>query len=201
MEVKFPWTDADGKRFINLEENQWMINFVLDKQIPFKYTEKPNPETQVKVENIVNYLRGSRNFILIISDNSAYIKSLYYYVALTWLTTTNQGFEIAELNTLDKSDYDYLSRLEKTSLLLVPYTDPGGYELRRIRNIIGNILIKRKVRYQPTLIDMFIKDDPTKLSWKNIIPSIGALSSIYGDQCVSMFLDKDSNSKIIKIKR
>lgn len=199
--IKFPWEEEDGKTFIEREDNNWILNYLVDKEIPFHYVKKPPQDIEDKVKSLFTYLNGSRNFILIVSNNSAYIKTIYYYMATTWFASTNSGFEIADLGVLDKEDFQTLYRLENTSLLIVPYTDPGGYELRRIRNIIGNILLKRKIKHKPTLLDVFTRSDPGKLTQKDLSNLIGTLSSVYGEQCVSMFMDKESNSKLIKIRK
>ena len=195
MIIKNPW------EVMAQEENQWMLNMLLEKDIPYLYTKKPDDNTWMKVNSLMTYLSGTRNFILIISDNSAYVKSLYYYLGVVWLASTNQGFEIADIGGLDKTDYDYLAKLEHTSLLMAPYTDPSGFELRRVKNIIGNIMLKRKVRHKPTIMDLFARESPSKINNQKLIDAINVLASLYGEQSVSMFMDKDSNSKIIKIRR
>lgn len=195
--LKCPWDEINGEPRIEKEENSWVIKYLSDKDVPLSYTNKPEKEEQIV--KIARYLFGSRNFILLVSNDSAYIKSIYYWLAAIWVMETETGFEIcdpAKINSFDNDYKEVLSRLEHASLLMIPYTDPSDYSLRRIKNALGGILAKRKAANRPTITDVFSKKE---INNKEIANLVGSLSPVFGEQCVPMFLTENTNSKIIKV--
>lgn len=193
--IKCPWDVIDDKRVVEHDDHKWVPKYLLDKGVPLEYLKAPSkPETDQQVRAIVEYLCGSRNFILLMSQDSSYIKSLYFYIAATWVTTKETGFEIVDITAINNFDRENLIVLEQTGLLILPYVDPTDYNLRRTKNIVGNTLSKRKSLFKPTLLDTFVKAKDSSLD------AVETIAPIYGDQSVPMFLKKSTNSKIIKVK-
>lgn len=192
-----PWdVDSDGQRLVQ----DWMVDYVVSKDVPLDYLKKPSKEkTEEQVRTITKNLLGPRNFILLLSENTAYTWSLYYYLASAWITTTNKGFYILDVKEMD---VNYLNEIypkaEAASLLIIPYTDPNGWDLRKKRNILSNLLAKRKAKKQPFITDYFLKKQPATKT--DIVKNIQPISNIFGEQAMSFFLSEESNSKIIKIK-
>lgn len=192
----YPWTIVEDKPLI--EENTWMKASLLDKGIPIKFIREPDAETVKRIDTIFKFLAGSRNFILLVSNRTAYVNSLFYFLASTWLVNTSKQFEIIDLTKLQEDD-TLFSKMEHASLLIIPYNDSDNYKLRNVRNTLGSILIKRQVRNMPTLIELYVKQPPKNLSQKELLGLLKNLSTLYGDQAASTFMDKDSNIKILKL--
>ena len=192
----FPWTDVEGKPLIEAE--QWMKSSLLSKGIPLKYVREPDEVTTKRIESIFTYLSGSRNFILIISNRTAYVSSLFYYLAATWLVNTAKQFEIIDLTKIQEDD-TLLYKMEQTSLLMIPFNDSDNYKLRGVRNALGAMLIRRQVKNLPTIIELYTKQPPNNLKDKELIGLLKNLASLYGDPAASTFIDKDSNVKLLKL--
>jgi hypothetical protein len=192
----FPWSIIDDKPLI--EHNQWMKASLLDKGVPIKFIKEPDSEIVKRLETIFKFLAGSRNFILLVSNRTAYVNSLFYYLASTWLVNTSKNFEIIDLTKL-KEDDTLFNKMEHASLLMIPYNDSENYQLRNVRNVLGSILIKRQVRNMPTIIELYVRQPPSNLSQKELLGLLKNLASLYGEQAASTFMDKDSNVKILKM--
>jgi hypothetical protein len=191
--IKFHW------KYINEDENKWMMPIVFDKGIPMKYTKKPSQDIIDKIEAMFKFMKGTRNFILIVSNRTAYVNSFFYYFGLTWLTTTNKVFDIVDLGLI-KEDPKLYTILEHSNLLMVPHVNPDTYTLRDVRDRIGSILIKRQVRNLPTIIELYSRKPAKEISNKDLINLLQSLSSIYGESCAGTFMDKASNVKVVKFK-
>lgn len=189
--MKYFWQDE--------EENKWILPVILDKDIPISYTKDPGAEIRNKLEAIFKYMNGTRNFILLISNRTAFVNSFFYYIGVTWMTNYNKTFEIVDLGHI-KEDYTLLQKMEYAPLLMVPYVNTDTYSLRGIRDRIGAILIKRQVRNMPTIIELYSRKSAPNLTQQEILGLLQSLSSIYGDNCAGSFLDKTSNCKLIRLK-
>jgi hypothetical protein len=143
-------------------------------------------------------LSGSRNFILIVSNRTAYVSSLFYYLASTWLVNTAKQFEIIDLTKMQEDD-TLLYKMEQTSLLMIPFNDSDNYKLRGVRNALGAMLIRRQVKNLPTIIELYTKQPPSNLKDKELLGLLKNLASLYGDPAASTFIDKDSNVKLLKL--
>lgn len=192
----FPWTDVEGKPLIETE--QWMKSSLLSKGIPLKYVREPDKVTAKRLESIFTYLSGSRNFILLVSNRTAYVSSLFYYLASTWLVNTAKQFEIIDLTKIQEDD-TLLYKMEQTSLLMIPFNDSDNYKLRGVRNALGAMLIRRQVKNLPTIIELYTKQPPSNLKDKELLGLLKNLASLYGDPAASTFIDKDSNVKLLKL--
>jgi len=192
----FPWTDVEGQPLIETE--QWMKASLLSKGIPLKYVREPDEVTVKRIESIFTYLSGSRNFILIVSNRTAYVSSLFYYLASTWLVNTAKQFEIIDLTKMQEDD-TLLYKMEQTSLLMIPFNDSDNYKLRGVRNALGAMLIRRQVKNLPTIIELYIKQPPSNLKDKELLGLLKNLASLYGDPAASTFMDKNSNVKLLKL--
>lgn len=192
----FPWTDVEGQPLIETE--QWMKASLLSKGIPLKYVREPDEVTVKRIESIFTYLSGSRNFILIVSNRTAYVSSLFYYLASTWLVNTAKQFEIIDLTKIQEDD-TLLYKMEQTSLLMIPFNDSDNYKLRGVRNALGAMLIRRQVKNLPTIIELYIKQPPNNLKDKELLGLLKNLASLYGDPAASTFMDKNSNVKLLKL--
>ena len=192
----FPWTDVEGQPLIETE--QWMKSSLLNKGIPLKYVREPDEVTTKRLESIFTYLSGSRNFMLIISNRTAYVSSLFYYLASTWLVNTAKQFEIIDLTKIQEDD-TLLYKMEQTSLLMIPFNDSDNYKLRGVRNALGAMLIRRQVKNLPTIIELYTKQLPSNLKDKELLGLLKNLASLYGDPAASTFIDKDSNVKLLKL--
>ena len=194
--MKYAWDLIDGKPLIETE--QWMLASLMDKGVPLKYTKKPAKEIVIQLEMIFKFLFGSRNFILIVSNRTAYVSALFYYISSTWLVNTSRNFEIIDLTKI-KEDDTLLYRMEYANLLMIPYNNSDNYQLRNVRNSLGAILIKRQVKNIPTIIELYVKQPPGKMQQKELLGLIKNLSSLYGDAAASTFMDKESNIKILTV--
>jgi hypothetical protein len=87
--------------------------------------------------------------------------------------------------------------MRSTGLLILPYSDPTDYNLRKTKNALGGVLSDRKAKRKPTITDVFSRQEPRDTDLPNLINS---LSSVYGEQCVPMYLDEKSNSKILRVR-
>lgn len=192
----YPWTIVDDKPLIETE--QWMKSSLLSKGIPLKYVREPDKVTTKRLESIFTYLSGSRNFILIVSNRTAYVSSLFYYLASTWLVNTAKQFEIIDLTKIQEDD-TLLYKMEQTSLLMIPFNDSDNYKLRGVRNALGAMLIRRQVKNLPTIIELYTKQPPNNLNNQELLGLLKNLASLYGDPAASTFMDKNSNVKLLKL--
>ena len=190
--IKYCWD------YIAEEEYKWILPVTFDKNIPIRYTKKPDKDIITKLNAIFKFLKGTRNFILLISNRTAYVNSFFYYLGLTWMTTTNKTFDIVDLGGI-REDYTLYSKMEHSNLLMVPYVNTNTYSLREVKDRIGAILVKRQIRNLPTIIELYSKADPKKLKQKDILDLLGNLSAIYGESCAGTFLDKTGNVKLLKM--
>jgi hypothetical protein len=192
--VKFIWD------VIQEQDSQWMIPIIYERGIPMTYLKRPkDAEIEEKLAAIFKYLYGSRNFILLVSNKAAYVNSLFYYIGLTWLATSNKLFNIVDLAKL-KEDPTLFNVIENTGLLLVPHTHiHSEYSLREMRDRVGSLLIKRQTRRMPTIIEVYSTKAPAKMDMSDIIGSIKSLASVFGTGCAGTFTVKDSNVKILRL--
>lgn len=190
--IKYCWD------YITEEEYKWILPVILDKNIPIRYTKKPDKDVISKIDAIFKFMKGTRNFILLVSNRTAFVNSFFYYLGLTWMTTTNKTFDIVDLGLI-REDFTLYSKMEHANLLMVPYVNTDTYSLREVRDRIGSILIKRQVRNMPTIIEMYSRTDPKHLKQKDILGLLEGLSSIYGESCAGTFLDKTGAVKILKM--
>lgn len=188
--IKFPW-DC-------IEENQWILPVMFDKNIPQSYIQKPDKDIEEKLRVIFKFMKGTRNFILIISNRSAFVNSFFYYIGLTWMATYNKTFDIVDLGLI-KENPELYQKMEHANLLLVPFVNTDTYTLRDVRDRIGSILIKRQVRQLPTIIELYSRKPAKQVTQKDLLDLLGSLSSIYGESCAGTFADKTSNVKVIKL--
>ena len=196
--IKLPWKNRE---LLESEDYNWIVQYLLNLEIPLSYLDPPNEKQEKQVEAICQYLLGTRHFVLLVCNNSAYVKELYYRVAATWLLTTETGFEISGPLDLDPYSQDFwarVKRLKETSLLMVPYTDPSDYTLRKTKTAMGSIMSNRKAARLPTITDLYIKGDASQ---EKLGGSIENLSAVFGEHCIPMFLEQNSNAKIVKIRR
>ena len=189
--MKYFWQEED--------ENGWILPVILDKNIPMSYTKDPGKEINDKLAAIFKYIKGTRNFILVISNRTAFVNSLFYYIGITWMTNYNKTFEIVDLGHI-KEDYTLLQKMEYAPLLMVPYVNTDTYSLRDVRDRVGALLIKRQVRNMPTIIELYSRKAAPNLTQQEILGLLQSLSSIYGDNCAGSFLDKNSGCKILKLR-
>jgi len=195
--IKLPW---ENRELLESEDHNWIVQYLLNRDVPLSYLEKPSEKQEKQVESLCQYLLGTRHFVLLVCNNSAYVKELYYRVAATWLLTTESGFEISgplDLDPYGQEFWTHVKRLKETSLLMVPYTDPSDYTLRKTKTAMGSIMSARKAARRPTITDLFIKGEATNQKLKE---SINNLSAVFGEQCLPMFLEQNSNAKIVKIR-
>lgn len=191
--IKYHW------EWLNDEDNKWMLPAILDKGVPRQYIEKPDDETIQKIDAMYNYMKGSRNSVLLVCNRTAYVNAFFYYFGLTWLTTTNKLFDIIDLGNI-KADPKLYNTLEHSSLVMVPHVSTGDYTLRDVRDRIGSILIKRQVKNMPTIIELYSRVPAQGLKKKDLTGLVQALSSIYGESCAGSFLDQTSNVKVVTVK-
>ena len=193
--IKFPWSrNEEGEKIIQ----DWMVEYLMNHNIPKQYLKQPSEHTENQVQRLLEYLMGPRNFILLLSQNSAYVWELYYYLVSAWVTSTNKGFYILDIKEFDTTyANEIVPKIEAASLLVIPSCDPQAFDLRKKRGILGNILSHRKARHKPFITDFFFK----KLPQDSKIPQeIQPISNIFGESSVPLFLSPNSNSKIVKIK-
>jgi hypothetical protein len=161
---------------------------------------KPEKKQEKQVRTLCEYLLGSRNFILLVTKDTSHTLALYFWIAGVWSITTQKGFVIKKPIDLDpfKEDYqEQIQRMRTTGLLILPYSDPTDYNLRKTKNALGGVLSDRKAKRKPTITDVFSRQEPRDTDLPNLINS---LSSVYGEQCVPMYLDEKSNSKILRVR-
>ena len=194
--VIYPWTIVDGESFI--QQNEWIKTELFNKGVPLKFIRKPDDETEKRIETVYKFLTGSRNFILLVSNRTAYVNSLFYYLAATWMTNTLKSFDMVDLARI-KEDETLFPKMEYANLLMIPFNDSDNYQLRNVRNTLGSILIKRQVRNMPTLIELYDKQPPGNLSQNELLGKLQNLASLYGNQAASTFIDQTNNVKILKL--
>ncbi|MFW6145517.1 MAG: hypothetical protein ACOC4Y_01830 [bacterium] len=187
--IKLPWKNRE---LLESEDYNWIVQYLLNKDVPLSYLEKPSEKKEKHVKTICQYLLGTRHFMLLLCNNPTYVKELYYYIAATWLLTTETGFEIAgplDLDPYNQEFWTHVKRLKDTRLLMIPYTDPNDYTLRKTKTALGNIMSTRKAARRPTITDLFIEGSAEE-----------QLSAVFGSQSPSMFKEQDSNIKMVKIR-
>ena len=192
----YPWSVVDNEPYI--DQNEWIKTALFNKGIPTKFIRRPDDETEKRIEAVYKFLNGSRNFILLVSNKTAYVNSLFYYLAATWMVNTSKSFDMVDLARI-KEDETLFPKMEHTSLLMIPFNDSENYQLRNVRNVLGSILIKRQVKNMPTLIELYVKKPPSSVSQNELFGLLKNLASLYGDQAASTFLDKESNVKLLKL--
>jgi len=79
--IKLPW---ENRELLESEDYNWIVQYLLNRDVPLSYLEKPSEKQEKQVESICQYLLGTRHFVLLVCNNSAYVKELYYRVAATW---------------------------------------------------------------------------------------------------------------------
>jgi hypothetical protein len=201
MQIKCPWDlNSEDKRLIETKEYSWLIDYARKKNIPATYFKKPDEKVEHRVRKLIETLLGPRNFILLITKSSFKTLELYYYLAVSWSTTTKKGFYVLDVNELEafsSNNKEIMPRIEESPFLIIPYTDPTSYDLRKKQHILKGLLSKRKAGRLPTITDMYTRTLPAP---KDIPTTIQPLAHIFGEDSIPMFLDRNSNAKIIQLK-
>lgn len=200
MGLKLPWEYQEA--LAEDEYYTWIVQYLNKKGLPLSCLNNPGKQKERQLKFICKSLLGSRNFILLVSQNPSYVIELYHQVAAIWTLTTELGFEIVDLISLNPFDYEFATAVYKykeIGLLIIPYVDPTDYNLRRIKTTMGNIISYRKANNKPTITDTF--GNSTTTNKAQLCETIKNLGNVFGDQAFPMFMDEKSNAKIIFIKR
>lgn len=178
MEVIFPWAIER-----QAEKWQWAIGFFNVKGISATVWSVPkNSKVVNQIEKLTLWTLGSRNFILCMSESPSYMRSLYPYVFSTFVCTTGERAEIADiadiLEAVDNPDGEKMDAIEYADLLIVPYCDPDNRELKFRRGAVANLFQRRKQRGRSTITDLFIermtfKPESYEQYSRNLIHSFG----------------------------
>lgn len=198
--IRCPWEEINETPLVELPDYEWITQLFIQKEIPLQYLQKPSEVEEKQVKAVCEYLLGSRNFMLLVSQDTSHTMSIYFWLCGVWAATTQKSFEIVVPTNLDPFDNEYQAQLKKMKsceLLILPYTDPTDYSLRRTKNALGGVLSERKARHKPTIMDVFSRKNPDSNDLKELVDS---LIPVFGEQCGPILLDEGGTSKIIKIR-
>lgn len=204
-----PWK-ADPDR----ESLMWAINFVSTRDYYDKSIWHPPEISEIddQVISLVNYLRGTRRFVICLSTSPTYMRNLYRYVAASWSLTTNTRAEIADIQTLidasrernveREDDSGKWEALEESDLLIIPYAEEGHAGLKYYRGSISTMLMRRRVSNRSTLTDLQISPNetpPTDLTQRRlwIMTRIKTIASLYGQVAFDIFHGENSKHVLV----
>ena len=200
MIIKFPWSIDNGIVEYKKQENTWILTALSERDIPYHFLKMPDKKTEDRISKILEFLLGQRKMVCVLSNDSSSNNILMYYITVTWPFTFGRMADMVHTYSIENDGFEIVSRWEQSSLLIFPYSSPDDYNIRKYKNVLGNLIMRRNVKRVPTLIDVFTKDDPTKLTKDEMTRTLNRIASIYGDHCLSLFSNTNSNMKKILIK-
>lgn len=180
--IVLPW-EIDPKA----SKWQWAVGFVSTRRFYDRnvWRDPCDEDISTQVEKMVNFLRGSRNWVLCFSNSPSYMRKLYQYVLAAWACTTGDRAEVADIQDLISivfdRDEERREAVECANLLILPYSAPSQVGLQAARGTISNLLMRRKAANLPTVTDIFTVDRPKGKSWyinesKAVVDTFGQLA-------------------------
>lgn len=163
IEISYPWS-IDTKA----DKSLWPTMYLAEKQMPkFVWDTEPDPKSIARIESLVRYASGARNWVVCASHSPTAIRELYCYIAATWVYTTGLRYQIMDIPDLIRAAFDSedgLTLMEEADLLILPYGDASHPGLQKARGSICNVLQRRKFNRMPTILDVFTPKVPVDLA-------------------------------------
>lgn len=156
-EVILPWEiDPAADRWL------WEKSYIDSRQFPESVWAEPDSDHMVaQIVKLVDWLRGSRNWIVGVSQSPKYMRKLYSYLAPTWICTTGGRAAIVDvdkvLREITDPDSPLSDTIEYSDLIIIPYCDPAHPGLMYKRGALSSVLQRRKERNRPTLTDVYVR--------------------------------------------
>lgn len=195
-----PW-----KIDVELPEYRWALYFLKDRKTPDFVFARPSALMESRVEFLVRQVcTKNRKWVIIFSDSTTYIRSLYAYVAATFVLSTNLNAEIQSPQKLIEFAFGKQSfmpsheelPIQACSLLMFPCFESIHPGYIKARPKIIELLTDRKVKKKPFIFSLHSEALPKN---KEDIPEYSAsLSDFFGGQARDLFSDSMTKFVILQ---
>ena len=196
--VVYPWdVDRTSSKYT------WAAGYLEQRQIPREIYLQPKDDKLVRqIGSIVEWTLGSRNWIICICNSTGYVRFLFGYVLASYVFTT-QGRAIAVdvddlTGAVDNPEGDKRDIIEHADLLLVNYCDPDNPHLKWKKGAIANILQRRKYNKLSTVLNVFVRNIPDKMSSAQALKMTERVTDMFGETSYELFTDQDSKRVLIR---
>jgi len=198
MEVMCPWeVDRASSKYA------WAVGYLEKRRIsPIVYLTPKDEKLVNQVKSIVKWTLGSRNWIICICDSTGYMRSLFGYVLASYVYTTQDRAIAVDVDDLTKAiddpEGDKRDIIEHADLLLINYCDPDNPHLKWKKGAIANILQRRKYNKLSTVLNVFVRNIPDKMSSAKALAMTRRVTDMFGETSYELFTDQDSKRVLIR---
>lgn len=197
VEVQYPW-DVDR----TADRNKWGVGYLEQRLLPPDIYGKPDDRLARQMHCIVEWTLGSRNWIVCICESTSYIRTLFGYVLASYVFTTKEraiAVDVDDLTSaIEEPDGEKRDIIEHADLLLVNYCDPANPQLKWKKGAISNILHRRKYRKLATVVDVFVRNIPSKMDSAKALKMSESIIEMFGETSYELFTSQDSKRVIIR---
>lgn len=166
------------------------------------YDVPENDRLRGQIECLVDWSTGSRNWIVCISQSSAYVRTLFDFVLASYVFTTGNRAIAVDVDDLtqavDDPDGDKRDIIEFAELLLINYCDPNNPHLKWKKGAIANILHRRKHRRFATMFNLFVREIPKKMDSNKAMALARGIVDVFGDTAYELFTDVNSKRVVLR---
>ena len=185
------------------DKYKWALGYLDQRLLPPEVYGKPRNERLVKqIECLVEWTLGNRNWIVCICDSTSYMRTLFGYVLASYVLTTRERAVSVDVDDLclavDDPDGEMRDIVEHADLLLINYCDPANPHLKWKRGAIANILQRRKYKKLSTVINLFVRNLPNKMSSDLALEFTKGVIDIFGDTSYELFVAQDSKRVVVR---
>ena len=165
---------------------QWGLNYLLSKDVPGYIWTQPGDSKEIdRIVYLMKALKANRNWIVCLTQDPAYMRTIYMYLVATWVLTTGTYYEEAVLASgVFSRDVEKEQGYIDTGLLVLPY-----FEYVKPLQSIGavftsSVLARRKVQRRPTITDLHVDKRVKDGRYQDVLRQ---LIDIYGTMSFNLF--------------
>lgn len=202
IDVVLPWEVN-----IAADKWKWSVGYLSLRGCDIRsdvYRQPTTGKSITRIEKLVEYSLGSRNWIVCVCDSTIYMRSLFSYVMASYIFTTNERAIIVDVDDLiqavDEPDGELRDIIEFAELLMVCYCDPHNPQLKFKRGAVASIFHRRKQRRLATMVDLFVGSIPDPITEEKRVSTIMRLTDSFGESVHELFTGPTSKHVIVRSK-
>jgi hypothetical protein len=124
-------------------------------------------------------------------------------VLASYVFTTNGRAIAVDVDDLtsavDEPDGYLRDIIEHADLLLVNYCDPDNPQLKWKKGSIANILQRRKYNKLATVVNVFVRNIPSKMDRLRALKLSESVIEMFGETSYELFTTQDSKRVVIRV--
>jgi len=188
-----------------LSNYRWALYYLKDRKIPDFVFSKPSVLMEERIEFLITQIcTKSRKWVVCFSDSITYIRTLYAYVAATFVLSTNLNAEIKSPQGLIEFAFGKQSFLpaddelpiQTCALLMFPCFEAIHPGYIKARPKIIELLTDRKMQKKPFICSLYSETLPKNK--KEALEHSAPLVDFFGWQARDLFGDRMTKYIVLK---